>query len=61
MAKNPLLQKKFEEGRAIGRKEGIAQSTAFFVEKFKALEQMPGVGPKTLEKVKEALGKQYFK
>ncbi|MER2031018.1 MAG: hypothetical protein ABS903_17800 [Solibacillus sp.] len=57
MAKNPILQKKFEAGHALGHKEGIAQSTAFFVEKFKALEQMPGVGPKTLE----ALGKQYFK
>lgn len=51
---------KFEEGRELGRKEGIAQATAFFIEKLKVLETMDGVGPKTLEKFKKALGDKYF-
>lgn len=60
MAKNPLLKKKFMEGYESGLKEGIARSTAFFQEKFKGLDQIDGIGPKTLEKIQKQLGEQYF-
>lgn len=79
MAKNPLLQKKYDEGRAAGikaclemnklsfsdgydqgLKEGIARSTAFFMEKFEGLKDVEGIGPKTIQRLKEQLGEQYF-
>lgn len=61
MAKNPVLQKKFEEGYKLGVQHGIERSTAFFKSKFDGFEEVPGIGEKTLTKIKKQLGEQYFK
>lgn len=65
MGKNPILQKKFDEGYTIGFQEGAefgrSQAINFFVDKFDGLENAPGVGEKTLRKIKNQLGSHYFK
>lgn len=61
MTKNPVLQKKFEEGYKLGVQHGIERSTAFFKARFEGLEEVPGIGEKTLAKIKKQLGEQYFK
>jgi len=58
--KNPLLQQKFDEGYALGIQHGIQKSTSFFIEKFEGLENVKGVGPKTLAIIRNQLGNQYF-
>ncbi|MGM7635662.1 hypothetical protein [Bacillus sp. Hm123] len=58
--KNPAFQKAFEEGFALGREHGINKATNFFKYKFSNLSNTPGIGPKTLEKIKSSLGKEYF-
>jgi len=42
-------------------KDGIAQAVDFFIDRFNGLENVPGIGEKTLEKIKKQLGEQYFK
>lgn len=61
MPKNPVLQQKFKEGFEAGVQAGISRSTTFFKDKFIGLENTPGIGPKTIEKIKKQLGEQYFK
>ncbi|WP_203362415.1 hypothetical protein [Bacillus sp. REN10] len=58
--KNPAFQKAFEEGFALGREHGINKATNFFKYKFERLAEVEGIGPKTLKKIKKALGKEYF-
>ncbi|KZR58337.1 hypothetical protein [Pseudobacillus badius] len=58
--KNPAFQKAFEEGFALGRDQGIKKATSFFQYKLNSLAETEGIGPKTLGKIKEALGKEYF-
>lgn len=57
---NPILEKKYNEGYAHGKIAGINQATQFFAEKFKNLSKRKGIGEKTMEKIKEELGKEYF-
>lgn len=59
--KNPVLEKKYNEGFVDGMAAGISKSTQFFVEKFKGLEEVEGIGPKTFDKIKRQLGEKYFK
>lgn len=59
--KNPLLQQKFDEGYALGVQHGIQKSVDFFIHKFEGLEEVPGIGEKTMEKIKKQLGEKYFK
>lgn len=59
--KNPLLQKKFEEGYELGLEHGVQKATAFFIERFESLKDVKGIGDKTLEKVKKQLFKGYLK
>lgn len=61
MPKNPVFQQKYKEGFEAGIQEGINRSSLFFKDKFLGLENAPGIGPKTIEKIKEQLGEQYFK
>lgn len=65
MAKNPLLEKKFQEGYnkgfVAGKNAGIAVAVDFVASKFAELQDMPGVGPKTLSKFRDAFGPEYFK
>lgn len=60
MAKNPLLQKKYIEGYQQGKKDGIAQAVNFFADKLSGLENVPGIGEKTMLKIVEQLGDKYF-
>ncbi|MGG0718714.1 hypothetical protein ABE096_14120 [Robertmurraya massiliosenegalensis] len=65
MAKNPLLEKKFTEGYSQGFKSGkdvgIATAVEFIATKFAVLPEVKGIGPKTLEKIRNAVGEEYFK
>lgn len=62
---NPVLQKKYQEGYEkgfeVGVEVGIAKAADFFAEKFEKLQDMPGIGPKTLKKFREAFGEHYFR
>lgn len=68
MAKNPVIQKAFEDGRRLGyqmgldhgEERGIRKTVDFIAVKFAALPELNGVGPKTLEKIKKAIGEEYF-
>ncbi|GGB41522.1 hypothetical protein GCM10011409_18800 [Lentibacillus populi] len=64
MSKNPVLKKKFEEGYRLGfdkgTKHGIEQAVNFFAVKFEGLEKVPGIGKKTMEKIRQQLGEHYF-
>lgn len=63
--KNPVLQKKFEEGYQVGLEmgemKGIQKAVDFFKQKFDGLDQVEGIGEKTMEKIVEQLGHEYFK
>ena len=53
--KNPLLEKKFNEGAALGYDQGFQdakrKSAALFAVKLERLEDVKGIGQKTLEKI----------
>lgn len=53
--KNPVLEKKYEEGKWAG----IQQATSYFLERFEELKKVPGIGPKTQEKILEVMFKSY--
>lgn len=55
--KNPLLQEKYDEGF----KAGIEHATYFFLKKFEGLQNVEGIGKKTMDKIKKQLGEKYFK
>lgn len=57
---NPVLQKKYLEGYQQGKKDGIAQAVNFFAEKLEGLQNVPGIGEKTMRKIVDKLGHQYF-
>ena len=62
--KNPVLQQKFEEGKREGFKHGFEQgkysAIVYFASRFEGLDKVPGIGPKTVEKVVKHFGKEYF-
>lgn len=58
--RNPLLEKKWNEGYERGKQDGISQAVNFFTAKFDGLEDVPGIGKKTFEKIKSQLGDKYF-
>lgn len=58
--KNPLLERKFNEGYELGLKHGIDKSTSFFIDKFEGLEDRSGIGPKTMKIIRDQLGHEYF-
>lgn len=51
MVKNPLLEQKYREGFRIGMQEAKAVSAAHFTVKLHRLAKIPGIGPKTFEKI----------
>lgn len=53
--KNPLLEKKFEEGKW----EGIQQATNYYLQRFEELKQEKGIGPKTIKKVERIMFRAY--
>ncbi|MCM3600655.1 hypothetical protein M3175_07925 [Robertmurraya korlensis] len=67
MSKNPLLQKKYEEGKKIGIQigskfgfeQGKYSACMHFADKLEDLGKVPGIGPKTIEKILNHLGAEY--
>lgn len=59
--RNPLLQQKYAEGFEDGKKAGVKQALDFFIDKFEGLEDVPGIGDKTMARIREQLGHKYFK
>lgn len=62
--KNPVLQKKFKEGYEkgfiAGKDFGIKLAVDYIAKRFDELQDMPGIGPKTIEKFMQAFGEDYF-
>ncbi|AJO24807.1 hypothetical protein QQ991_03140 [Weizmannia coagulans] len=65
MAKNPVIQQAYERGKRegieIGMQMGISKAIGFMQARLNKLAETPGIGPKTIEKFKQAFGKEYFK
>lgn len=55
--KNPVLKKYYRAGV----EEGIDKHTRFFLDKIEKFSEMDGIGEVTLDKLKQAIGSQYFK
>jgi Holliday junction resolvasome RuvABC DNA-binding subunit len=57
MAKNPLLQKKFDEGMAHGYNQGFNECkdivSAHIAVKLERLRTIPGIGKRTMNKIVE--------
>ncbi len=51
---------KWNEGYKQGKEDGVKQALDFFIDKFEGLEDVPGIGDKTMEKIKNQLGHKYF-
>jgi hypothetical protein len=68
MAKNPVIKKAYENGKLEGytlglehgEQRGIRKTVDFIAVKFASLPELSGIGPKTLEKIKKAIGEEYF-
>ncbi len=70
--KNPVIEKArqagyeagfkagFENGCEAGDLGGREKAVHFFANKFKGLEDVPGIGPATMKKIRAQLGDQYF-
>lgn len=66
--KNPVIQKAREEGYNNGFKIGFDQgvnqgqqsATYILATKIDGLSKVPGIGPKTLEKIINHFGREYF-
>ncbi len=66
--KNPVIEKARKDGYEsgvkvgiqLGERNGIQKAIDFFIEKFHGLENVEGIGPKTLEKIRKQLGEEYF-
>lgn len=55
--RNPIIEQAelrgFEKGVAIGVERGRAQSINFMIDWIDKLEQTPGIGPKTAERIRK--------
>jgi hypothetical protein len=68
VAKNPVIQKAkqdgysdgFMNGSKVGFEQGKYSATMYFASRFDGLDQVPGIGPKIMEKVVNHFGKEYF-
>jgi len=59
--RNPLLQKKYDEGYKQGVIDGSKNTIDYFSKKLEQLEKQKGIGPKTMQRIIDALGADYFK
>jgi len=59
--RNPLLQKKYAEGYKQGVIDGSKNTIDYFSKRLEKLEKQKGVGPKTMQRIIDALGADYFK
>jgi len=53
--KNPLLHKTYNEGVDFGIKHGIQTAVQDFAQMLEGLEHVPGIGEKTIEKIRDHL------
>lgn len=68
MAINPVLKKKYEEGyqkgfergTKLGFEQGKYSACMYFAERFDGLDKVPGIGPKSMKKIVEHFGSEYF-
>jgi predicted transposase YdaD len=70
--KNPVLEKArkegfeagfrvgFAEGEKSGENKGIKKTVLFVANRFANLHKVHGIGPKTLEKIRQHFGPEYF-
>lgn len=65
MAKNPIFQKAKQDGYNQGFNNGFEQgkysACVFFAERFEGLQDIKGIGPKTMEIIVNHFGADYFK
>ncbi len=65
---NPVIQKVREEsyqqgflnGQKLGFEHGKNTATMYFASRFDGLDQVPGIGEKTIEKIVRHFGAEYF-
>jgi predicted nucleic acid-binding OB-fold protein len=62
--KNPVLEKvrkeAYDEGFRNGFKHGRDSAVRFFAERFERLEKTKGIGPKTMQRIINEIGREYF-
>ncbi|TCJ05066.1 hypothetical protein [Cytobacillus praedii] len=67
MARNPQIHKArvegYNQGFAVGYQQGKYSACKYFDKKFQGLEDLPGIGEKTLQKITKhfEFGPEYFK
>ena len=67
-SKNPVLQKAYDQGKSEGyslglshgQAKGVATATDYIANRFAGLEEVPGIGPKVMSKIKKHFGEEYF-
>ena len=58
---NPVLQKKYNEGFMNGYERARLDTLDFFRMRFDKLQETKGIGEKTLEKIVDVIGPEYFR
>lgn len=62
--KNPVIENArkegYEKGFIMGQKFGTNAALHLFASRFEGLENVKGIGPKTLKLIMEHFGKEYF-
>lgn len=61
MSKNPVLQKKYQEGYKQGFEHGKYTAVSYFADKIEQLQDAKGIGNKTFDKIMEAIGREFFR
>lgn len=68
MSRNPAIKKAYEDGLKNGyelglkhgENKGIRKTVNYIAEKFAELPDIPGLGSKTLEKIRKQFGEEFF-
>ena len=65
MSKNPVIKRAHDEGYNLGFINGteFAKKAAceYFASRFEGLQDVKGIGPKTMDIIVKHFGKEYFK
>lgn len=68
MSRNPVIKQAYEDGikkgyemgLKHGESRGIRKTVDYIADKFATLPDMPGLGSKTLSKIKKQFGEEFF-
>lgn len=68
MSKNPVIQKArseayadgFEKGQKLGFEQGKYSACMYFASRFEGLQDIKGIGPKTMQIIVKHFGSEYF-